>query len=182
MACLGGLAVLVASDAAVPQPAASARETSLRAWDRVAAVLQHPRCLNCHQPSEPLQGDAQRRHAPRVVRGRDNLGAPGMRCSNCHGEHANNEASRVPGAAHWKMAPRSMSWAGLSSGALCRTIKDPAKNGGRAPRDLVKHVAEDSLVHWSWDPGARREAVPMPHHVFMEFVEEWVAAGAHCPG
>ena len=84
-------------------------EVSLAAWDRVVAVLQHPRCSNCHQPSEPLQGESGRRHSPRVVRGRDNQGVPGMRCGSCHSEQGNNEASRAPGATDWKMPPRSMS-------------------------------------------------------------------------
>jgi len=162
-------------------PRGGDREASLGAWDRVASVLQHRRCLNCHQSNEPLQGDNPRRHTPRVVRGHDNQGAPGMRCSSCHGEQRNNEASRVPGAAHWKFAPRSMSWAGLSAGALCRTIKDPAKNGGRSPRALVKHVEDDSLIHWAWAPGGERKPIPIPHYVFVEFVDEWVRTGAHCP-
>ena len=93
---LATLAVLT-SDEANPQ-AGSDREASLAAWDRVASVLQHPRCLNCHQPNEPLQGDARRPHSPRVVRGRDNQGIAGMRCGSCHSERGNNEASRVPGA------------------------------------------------------------------------------------
>ena len=57
--------------------------------------------------------NAQKSHLPRVVRGRDNLGVPGMRCGSCHSPHGNNEASRVPGAADWKMPPLSMSWARL---------------------------------------------------------------------
>ena len=156
-------------------------EVSLAAWDRVVAVLQHPRCSNCHQPSEPLQGESGRRHSPRVVRGRDNQGVPGMRCGSCHSEQGNNEASRVPGATDWKMPPRSMSWARLSIGQLCRTLKDPTKNGRRSLKAIIKHMQDDSLVHWSWDPGGTRESVPMPHHVFVEFVEEWVRSGAHCP-
>ena len=184
--CLGfalavtALAVLVPSGEAIPQTG-SDRDASLAAWDLVATVLQHPRCLNCHQPNEPLQGDGRRPHSPRVVRGRDNQGMPGMRCGSCHSKHGNNEASRVPGATDWKMPPRSMTWGGLSWGEVCRRIKDPTRNGGRGPRALVKHFQEDSLVHWSWDPGGARESVSMPHHVFVEFVEEWLKNGAHCP-
>jgi hypothetical protein len=37
-----------------------AREVeSLAAWAGIASVLTHPRCLNCHQPDTPLQGDAR---------------------------------------------------------------------------------------------------------------------------
>jgi hypothetical protein len=173
--------VLLRPGEAVSQATGSARATSLAAWERVVTVLQHPRCLNCHQADEPLQGDSRRRHTPRVVRGKDGLGVPGMRCGACHSEQWNNEASGAPGAAHWKMPPRSMTWARLSSGQICRTLKDPRKNGGRSPADLVKHVGDDSLVIWSWEPGGKRESVPMPHGVFIEFVEEWVRNGAHCP-
>ena len=182
-----GLALLISvvvavnwSGEAVTQESADA-EASLVAWDRIVTVLQHPRCSNCHQPNEPLRGDSGRRHSPRIVRGRDNLGVPGMRCGSCHSEQGNNEASLVPGAADWKMPPLSMTWAGLSTGQLCRALKDPTKNGRRSLKALIKHMQEDSLVHWSWDPGGTRESVPMPHYVFVEFVEEWVRSGAHCP-
>jgi hypothetical protein len=173
-------AALMSSGEAIPQ-IGSDRDASLGAWDRVVTVLQHPRCSNCHQPEEPLQGESGRRHSPRVVRGRDNMGVPGMRCGSCHSEHGNNEASRVPGAADWKMPPRSMSWARLPIGQLCRTLKDPTKNGRRSLQAIIKHMQDDSLVHWSWDPGGTRESIAMPHHVFVEFVEEWVRSGAHCP-
>jgi hypothetical protein len=175
-----GLAVLLLGGEAASQ-ASSARETSLAAWERIATVLQHPRCINCHHPNAPLVGDNSRTHLPRVVRGRDNQGVPGMRCGNCHSAHSNNEASNVPGAADWKLPPRSMAWAGLSVGELCRTIKNPTKNGGRSPQGLLKHVIEDSLIQWSWDPGGKRESVPMPHSVFIDFVDEWVRTGVHCP-
>jgi len=174
------LAAVIWSREAIPQ-GGSDLETSLAAWDRVVAVLKHPRCSNCHQPNEPLQGDSAQRHSPRVVRGRDNLGSPGMRCGSCHSEQGNDEASRVPGAADWKMPPRSMAWARLPSGQVCRSLKDPAKNGRRSLKGIIKHMQDDSLVHWSWDPGGMRESVPLPHHVFVEFVEEWVRSGAHCP-
>lgn len=157
------------------------RAASLAAWERVATVLQHPRCLNCHQPDEVKRGDDRRPHAPRVVRGRDNAGAPGMRCSGCHSAQWNNAASGVPGAAEWKMPPRSMTWGGRSLGEICRSLKNPARNGGRSHKAIVKHMQEDSLVHWSWEPGGKREAVPMPHEVFVEFVAEWLRTGAHCP-
>jgi hypothetical protein len=79
------------------------------------------------------------------------------------------------------MPPSSMTWGGQSIGQLCRALKDPRKNGGRTARGIVKHMQKDSLVHWSWDPGGTRESISMPHHVFVEFVEEWLQTGAHCP-
>src|SRR3984893_1685537 len=35
---------------------------------KIATVLQHPRCLNCHQLNSPLQGDARRIHGERAIR------------------------------------------------------------------------------------------------------------------
>jgi hypothetical protein len=43
----------------------------------------------------------------------------------------------------------------LPSAGLCRVLKDPKRNGGKTPEQLVKHVAEDELVLWA---GARRPA------------------------
>jgi hypothetical protein len=179
VAAAGVAVVLLAGEAA--SQGGSARETSLAAWERIATVLQHPRCVNCHHPDAPLVGDASRPHMPRVVRGRDSKGAPGMRCNNCHGEHSNNEASNVPGAADWKLPPRTMMWAKMSIGDICRSIKNPARNGGRSLQGLLKHAIEDSLIQWAWEPGGKRESVPMPQTVFTDFFEEWVRTGAHCP-
>src|SRR5205814_10009941 len=73
----------------------------LEAWGKIATVLQHPRCLNCHQLVSPLQGDSRRPHIPHVVRGRMNTGVPGMRCQTCHNKSGNNVTSRTPGAPGW---------------------------------------------------------------------------------
>jgi hypothetical protein len=179
LAAAGLMVVLLAGEAG--SQSGSAREASLAAWERIASVLHHPRCVNCHHPDAPLVGESSRPHVPRVVRGRDSKGAPGMRCNNCHSERANNEASGVPGAADWKLPPRSMMWAAMPGGDMCRSIKNPASNGGRSPQGLLKHAFEDSLIHWAWDPGGKRESVPMPQAVFNDFFEEWVRTGAHCP-
>lgn len=154
---------------------------SLAAWEGIAAVLHHPRCLNCHQLDAPLQGDTRRAHIPPVVRGPDNLGTGTMRRRNCHNESGNNEMSGVPGASHWQLAPASMLWEGLSTAELCRVLKDPALNGNRTPDSLVKHMNTDKLVLWGWQPGAGREPVPISHQEFIGLLEIWVAGGAACP-
>ena len=100
----------------------SDREASLAAWERIVTVLQHPRCSNCHQPIEPLQGENGHRHTPRVVRGRDGQGIPGMRCGSCHSEQGNNEASRVPGAIGLEDASAiERAWAAMSA-ARCAAL------------------------------------------------------------
>lgn len=160
---------------------ATASPQVLQAWDRIAAVLQHPRCLNCHQVESPLQGDDGHPHIPQVVRGEDNLGIAAMRCGNCHNQMGNNPTSGVPGAPHWSLAPLSMSWAGLSSAELCRALIDPERNGNRGAEELVSHMGEDKLVLWGWQPGAGREPVPLPHGEFMQQLQIWVDAGMPCP-
>jgi hypothetical protein len=154
---------------------------SVAAWAKIATVLQHPRCLNCHQLDSPLQGDARRPHIPRVVRGPDNHGVSAMRCGNCHNEMGNNPTSGTPGAPHWALAPASMLWQGLSVGELCRMLKDPARNGDRSAEALVEHMANDRLVRWGWNPGDGREAVSIPHGEFVTLMKIWVAGGTACP-
>ncbi|SDR25017.1 hypothetical protein SAMN05444161_2377 [Rhizobiales bacterium GAS191] len=154
---------------------------SLAAWSKIAGVLQHPRCLNCHQLESPLQGDERRAHIPRVIRGADNHGVGAMRCGDCHNDSGNNPTSRTPGAPHWQLAPVSMLWQGLSVGDLCRMLKDPARNGNRQPSALVEHMESEPLVLWGWDPGAGRQPAPIPHQEFVELMKVWVAGGTACP-
>jgi hypothetical protein len=80
------------------QTASPGRAESLEAWRKIATVLQHPRCLNCHQLNAPLQGDSRRLHVPRVSRGSDNHGVSAMLCGNCHNDMGNNPTSGTPGA------------------------------------------------------------------------------------
>jgi hypothetical protein len=157
------------------------RETGLAAWEEIAPVLRHPRCLNCHQRDVPLRGDHAGPHIPWVVRGEQDLGVTGMRCYGCHNEMGNNPTSGTPGAPHWQLAPESMLWEGLSAADLCEAIQDPELNGNRSLEDLIKHMQHDPLVLWGWDPGEGREPVSTPHAEFVEAMKRWVARGAPCP-
>jgi len=163
------------------QTVATGEQDSLAAWDKISSVLTHPRCLNCHQLNAPLQTDRPRVHVPAVVRGDDNMGVGPMRCPNCHSDRGNNQGTSVPGAPHWQLAPASMVWQGLSTGDLCRMLKDPARNGNRTPEALVEHVETEPFVLWGWNPGGRREPVPLPHKDFVEQMKVWAAGGAACP-
>ena len=148
---------------------------------RIATVLQHPRCLNCHPRGDnPLQGNDNHPHVMKITRGADDKGAVAARCYACHRDE-NNEISGVPGAPHWQLAPVSMSWQGLSAGELCSVLKNPQLNGNRSLADLVKHMDEDKLVQWGWNPGQGREPVPIPHAEFVSLLKEWVALGGACP-
>jgi hypothetical protein len=164
---------------AIAQTASS--QSSLAAWAKIQGVLQHPRCLNCHQAESPLQGDSPRAHIPHVVRGPRNHGVTAMKCENCHNEMGNNLTSGTPGAPHWELAPLSMLWQGLSGGDLCRSLKNPAKNGNRSLEKIIVHMDTDKLVLWGWNPGPGREAVPLAHDEFIKQVRLWVDGGAVCP-
>ena len=166
---------------------AKERSEAVAAFATVQQVFQHPRCQNCHIPGDaPLQFDAGLPHAMEVTRGLEGHGPPGLPCSTCHGE-ANTPASygpqAPPGAPRWMLPPpdHKMVFIGLSPAALCATIKDPKANGGRDFAALVKHVSEDELVLWGWNPGGERGRVSVPHAEFVARFKQWAAAGGPCP-
>jgi len=162
------------------------QESGIAAFETVKQVLQHPRCQNCHIPGNaPLQYDQGQVHGLNVQRGPDGNGAPGLQCTTCHGE-ANPPVSYgqhvPPGAPGWHLPPpdRKMVFIGLSSGDLCRGLKDMKANGGKDLAALDKHVSSDKLVLWGWNPGPGRNPVSIPHATFVAKFREWVAAGAPC--
>ncbi len=73
-----------------------------------------------------------------------------------------------------------MVFIGLSSGDLCRTVKNPKANGGKNLEALVEHVSGDKLVLWGWNPGLGRNPVSIPHAEFVAKFKQWVASGAPC--
>jgi hypothetical protein len=184
-------AMIAASIGWAPPRAASAQtrvseKDGIAAFETVKTVLQHPRCQNCHIPGDaPLQFDQGLPHAMNVLRGPDGNGSPGLFCVTCHGT-ANPPAAwgshMPPGAPSWKLPPpnHKMVFLGLSSGELCRLVKDPAKNGGKNFDALIHHVAADELVGWGWNPGIGRAPVPIPRDEFVAKFKEWIAAGAPC--
>ena len=181
-----GLSVAAISWSA-PPPAPASEKAGLAAFETVKAVLQNPRCQNCHIPGDaPLQFDAGLTHAQGVLRGSDGFGPSGLKCSTCHGA-VNPPPSYgghvPPGAPGWRLPPpeHRMVFIGLTSGEICRGLKDTTSNGGKDLAALTKHVESDGLVLWGWSPGAGRDAVPVPHAEFVAKFKEWVAAGAPCP-
>jgi len=160
-------------------------EYALQAFETVKQVLQHPRCQNCHIPGNaPLQYDEGRPHAMKVERGRDGHGTA-LKCSNCHqasNPPAGYSLHAPPGAPNWHLPPENMKmvFKNLSSAELCRVLKDPKRNGGKTPAQLLKHVAEDKLVLWGWDPGGVRTPVPVPHAEFVAAFRHWIKGGMPC--
>ena len=158
-------------------------DKSLQAFRAVASVLTSPRCLNCHSSYDgPLQGDENHPHAMNVKRGVDGKGFPALRCFACHQSENGKVPHSPPGAANWQLPPPKtlMAWKGLSIGELCRTLKDPAKNGNRSVQDLIPHM-DTSLVRWAWNPGPGRSVPPISYEEFVSRLKEWIEAGAGCP-
>jgi len=160
---------------------------AVRAFETVRQVLQHPRCQNCHIPgNSPLQYDQGLPHAMNVQRGRDGHGAVGMNCGSCHQTRnlpADYGLRAPPGAPNWHLPPEHMKmvFINLPAAELCRVLKDPKRNGGKTADQLLKHVAEDKLVLWGWEPGGQRAPVSVPHAQFVGAFKDWVAGGMPCP-
>ena len=182
-----GLAAASALGLSSAMAQAPADTDALKAFAVVQRVLQHPRCQNCHIPGDaPLQFDEGRAHAQNIRRGPDGKGAPGLPCASCHATKNPPTSYGVhmpPGAPSWHLPPpeHKMVFINLSAGDLCRTIKDPAKNGGRDFKALLKHVGEDKLVLWGWNPGVGRAPVDIPHAEFVAAFQRWADSGAPCP-
>ena len=180
-----GLAVIVVVLAAGASRQAVAQDRgSSELFRRMATVLQHPRCMNCHtREGFPRQGDDRHRHTLNVSRGPADSGAPGLHCATCH-RSANQAASGVPGATDWHLAPLRMAWEGLSVGELCRALLDPAR-GGMKPDQFVAHF-RTGLVRWAWSPGVdshgrARSHPPVAYEEFIALTQEWVRTGSACP-
>jgi hypothetical protein len=194
---LGGALIIVATGIAVSARAPEAAQTlkpvsaftdiadkterAVAIFNEAGKVIQHPRCVNCHPAgNRPLQGDDSHPHQPLVVRGVDNFGAIGMRCTTCHGP-ANFDPGGVPGNPKWHLAPIEMAWVGKSLGEICVQIKDKERNGGMSMEELIHHMAEDDLVGWGWNPGAGRQPAPGTQKEFGALIKAWVDNGAACP-
>lgn len=161
--------------------------TGVAAFATVRAVLQHPRCQNCHPAGDaPLQGDEGRVHAMNVLRGPTGHGMAGAECTTCHGpaNPPSNYGRNVPPGNikgwHMPKPEEKLVFVGLKPRALCEQVKDPARNGGMDMAALRVHL-EDPLVKWGWEPGFGRAPVSTPYAEFIAAWETWAAAGAPCP-
>lgn len=165
-------------------PATPSAAEGMAAFETVRAVLQHPRCVNCHPAGDqPLQFDDGRPHGQMVTRGKDGKGALGLRCASCHGTSNPPDsygANQPPGAPGWHLPPPAtpMVFQGRSSAELARSLASPEQNGGRSLQAMLEHVRNDPLVLWGWKPGGTRTPVPVPHAEFVAAFATWIAAGA----
>ena len=175
-----------AADLASPAAFAGIADANARSaaiFLEASKVMTHPRCANCHPVGDrPLQGEGatSRPHQPPVTRGADGFGSVAMRCASCHRD-TNFDPAKMPGHAHWHLAPASMAWQGKTVAEICAQIKDPSRNGNRTIAQVVEHMSHDSLVGWAWSPGAGRTAAPGTQAQLAGLLDAWVASGAACP-
>lgn len=156
-------------------------ERSQALFTEASRVMLHARCVNCHPSDDtPRQREARELHNPPVLRGDDDQGVPGLRCTSCH-QDTNLELARVPGAPKWQLAPRSMPWLGKTPATICAQVKDPQRNGGRSLAQIVEHAEHDKIVAWGWSPGWGREPAPGSQARFGALMAAWVETGAACP-
>ena len=185
------LVVLVGAACSSPtrpaRPAPAPTADGVAAFATVRAVLQHPRCQNCHADGDtPLQGDEGRVHLQNVLRGPVGLGAIGAECGTCHGP-ANPPDSYgdhiPPGTIEpWRMPPpaRPVAFVGRTPRALCEELKDPAGHGGK-DLDGLRARLDTPLMTWGWAPGFGRAPIATPRDEFLAAWDAWAAAGAPCP-
>lgn len=146
----------------------------------IGPVITFHRCVNCHNPGDsPTQGDDRHIHVPPVNRQTTD-------CRQCHGETNGPSPGTPPGApGHWRMPPPALAFAGKSAAQICRQIKDPAQNGGRTLEEVRKHVREDNIIRWAWDPGPGRTPAPFSWDGIAfagnGAFNVWYRAGAACP-
>lgn len=156
-------------------------------FDKMMSALTHPRCINCHpSDNKPKQGMEEHPHYFGVARGEDDHGFAATNCNTCHQEE-NNDFSGVPGAPHWGLAPASMNWEGLSKTEIATSMMDKSRNGDKSPNEILKHLTEDPLVLWAWEPGINaagipREKPPISKEDYIAAVKGWFAEGAVIPG
>ena len=179
-------ALLSACESPATAPAGKVGSGNLSAsWDTVYKVLQHPRCMNCHPSGDaPLVGDASQPHPQNVQRGALGVGLFAMRCNTCHQPQNTDGPHLPPGAPRWQLPTKGMPlvFEGKSPKDLAQQLRDPKRNGGKTPAQLLEHVSKDPLVLWGWSPGEGRAPVSVPHEEFVRAFKTWIDGGCKAPG
>ncbi|GGA19280.1 hypothetical protein [Neptunicoccus cionae] len=181
----------VSAEVAVPAgPAIGtvSREQGLEAWERMFAVVSHPRCANCHVgPSDrPMwSGESYGRtrpHGMNIRAGDSRIGAETLPCATCHlGENSNVPHSPPAVPDDWRLAPVEAHWFGQSAQTICNQLRDPELNGDRDYTEIAEHLGHDVILHWAWEPGGNREPAPGTLAAHIEDILHWGAAGMPCP-
>ncbi|RDK11352.1 hypothetical protein DN412_05885 [Cupriavidus lacunae] len=204
--CLVAAAVAIAAPIAIsatddqktasdmPLPGSVSKDDGLKAWQRIQAVITHPRCANCHVgadnvPRWNVVGESKTRlHGMDINAGFGRAGIPGQTCTTCHvTSTAPNDVPHAPPhvGIPWQLAPVQFQWFGKSGAEICQQLRDPRRNGGRDAAGLVEHLRHDALMHgfipWGWNPGGGRDTPPGTFDSHVKDVAMWGAAGQPCP-
>lgn len=156
---------------------------SVKAFEKVYAVLMSPRCMNCHPAGDvPLQGDDSHLHAMLPKRGTDGKGVYAMKCMNCHQPTNTPGLHTPPGNPNWHLPPADMKmvFEGRSPYELAKQLVDPKQNGHKDVKKLIEH-ADDDLVLAGWNMGEGRTLPPMSHAEFKKAWITWLNTGAFAP-
>jgi len=157
--------------------------TSVKAFEKVYAVLMSPRCMNCHPAGNvPLQGDDSHLHAMLPKRGNDGKGVYAMKCTNCHQPTNTPGLHTPPGNPNWHLPPANMKmvFQGRSPRQLAKQLIDLKQNGNKDIKKLIEH-ADDGLVLAGWNPGEGRKLPPLSHAEFKKAWITWLNTGAYAP-
>jgi hypothetical protein len=157
---------------------------SKKAFGEVYKVLMSPRCMNCHPSGDvPLQGDDSRLHTQNIKRGKDGKGLYALKCTNCHQPENTSGLNMPPGNAVWHLPPANMKmvFQGKTPKQLAAQLLNPKTNGNKTKAQLIKHVSDDALVLWGWNPGDGRTLPPLSHEEFVKQFKLWIDNGAYLP-
>ncbi len=156
------------------------------AYTTMMSVISHPRCVNCHPSNNvPKRGENKTPHPYGRDGATSKLSFDTLLCASCHKEK-NDDYAGQPGAPHWGLAPQSMAWEGLTRAEIAASMLNPENNGNRSEDELIKHLTEDKLVLWAFNPGLHpdgtpREKPPVSEEVFVKAVKTWFENGAVIP-
>jgi cytochrome c5 len=178
-----GAAEQETSPVKAPQQTGKDSVTSVKAFEKVYAVLMSPRCMNCHPAGNvPLQGDDSHLHAMLPTRGVDGKGVYAMKCSNCHQPSNTPGLHTPPGNPDWHLPPADMKmvFQGRTPNQLAKQLVDPKQNGNKNIKKLIEH-ADDGLVLAGWNPGEGRKLPPLSHAEFKKAWITWLTTGAYAP-
>ena len=170
-------------------PVAAHAQDGAAAWERVFAVVSHPRCTNCHvgdsgRPGWDGLGYGIRLHGMNIVSGESRIGAETIPCRVCHisAEGANDVPHAAPQVAEaWRLPPVALEWRGKTSAEICTALRDPDLNDGIEMAELVEHATTSAFVNYGFKPGAGRSAAPGSPEDLERDLAIWVAAGTPCP-
>lgn len=156
---------------------------SVKAFEKVYAVLMSPRCMNCHPSGDiPLQGDDSHIHTMQPKRGVDGKGLYAMKCTNCHQPENTPGLHTPPGNPNWHLPPANMKmvFQGRTAHQLAKQLIDPKQNGNKDMKKLIEH-ADDGLVLAGWKPAEGLKLPPISHAEFKKAWITWLETGAYAP-